>query len=248
MIQGEIMKNLYKKKARKESDLFLIEGKKYILEIPMDWEIVKYIISKSFADTNNLSQFSNRANIEIVKDSIFKQYSDTVTPQGIIAIVRQKAYEVKKILSKNALILIGENLQDPGTIGTLARTATAAGASGFVLTKGSCEIYSPKVIRSSAGAILRLPFITDIDINSIIEILKQNNIKIIACHPRDGQFSCDMKESCAIIIGNESRGLTNIALTLADEIITLPMTNETESLNAGISGSIILYEAVRQRY
>ena len=241
------MKSLYKKKARKESDLFLVEGKKYILEIPMEWEIVKYIASKSFAE-HDLSLFSNRANIEIIKDSAFKQYSDTVTPQGIVAIVKQKAHKINDILSKNSLILIGENLQDPGTIGTLARTASAAGASGIVLTKGSCEIFSPKVIRASAGAILRLPFIIDIDIKNIIDILKQNNIKIIACHPRDGQISCDMTESCAIIIGNEARGLTDTALTLADNIITLPMTNETESLNAGIAGSIILYEVLRQRY
>ena len=229
----------------KKRKICIVEGEKYVLEIPIKWKIVKYIITEHFADTNDLSLFSNRAPVDIVNDNMFKRYSDTVTPQGIIAIVKQKTYEIDDVLEKS-LILIGENLQDPGTIGTLVRTIAATGSS-LILTKDSCDIYNQKVVRASAGAIFRLPFIVNIDIKNIIELLKQRNIKIIASNPRNGSFLCDMKQPCAIIIGNESRGLTDSTISLADEIITLPMANETESLNAGIAGSVILYEAIRQR-
>ncbi|MDR0273022.1 MAG: RNA methyltransferase [Clostridiales bacterium] len=244
-----MLKDIKTKKSRDESGLFFVEGERFIAEIPEEYEICYYVISRNFADTHDLSVYKKRAKCEVVRDSIFKSIADTVTPQGVMAVCEKKIYSLENILQANGFILLCENLRDPGNIGTLVRTASAAGAGGAIFSNGSCEVYSPKVLRSAAGAVLRLPIISDIQTEETLVAIKKEKTKIFAAHPRgnDLPYNLNMKEKFCLLIGNESHGISKEAQMHADATVRLPMTNETESLNASVAGSILMYEAVRQR-
>ena len=253
------IKALKSKKGRDEQGLFIVEGEKMVAEIPDYWPVRIYICSESYAQNNELTAFKS-STVATVSDSRFMSLSDTVTPQGIMAVCEKRSFGLDQLLSstgptssnnstKNPLLLIGENLSDPGNIGTLIRTAAAAGASGVVLSRGSGDIWNPKTIRASAGAILRLPIIENASLKDIITLLKQHGIIILAAHLKGEvlPYDLDLKSACGILIGNEARGLSEETAALADFCVKLPIDQGIESLNASVAGGILLYEVVRQR-
>ena len=244
-------KKLKTKKGRDETGLFIVEGEKFVQEIPADWQVVQYIAANHYAAGHDLSPYKNRAHCETVRDSIFDSLADTVSPQGILAICEQKSYALPVLLAKPAphFLLLGENLNDPGNIGALIRTAAAAGAGGVILTTGSGDIYNPKVLRAAAGAGLRMPVVTSADLSQTIAALSAQNIPTYAAHPRGAlsPYDLDLRSSFCLLVGNESHGISDTAAGLAASLVTLPMAGNTESLNASVAGSILMYEAVRQR-
>jgi TrmH family RNA methyltransferase len=243
------LKHLKTKKGRDESGLFVVEGEKFIAEIPASYTIRHYLASRKFADTHDLSRYKNRARVEIIRDSIFNGIADTVSPQGIIAVCEKIPHTLDSFFQSNSFILLGENLNDPGNIGTLVRTAAAAGVNGAIFTRGSCDVFSPKVLRAAAGAILRLPIATNAEPKEIFAALKAHAIPIFAAHPRGKvlPYELNLREKFCLLVGNESHGISEAAQTHADALVRLPMTNASESLNVAVAGSILMYEAVRQR-
>jgi len=246
------LKQLKTKKGRDESGLFIIEGEKFVQEIPSNWNVTQYVIANRYATAHDISLYESRANCTIVRDSIFDSLADTVSPQGILAVCEQKIFTLSNLLDRHIaphFILLGENLNDPGNIGALVRTAAAAGADGVMLTAGSGDIYNPKVLRAAAGAVLRLPIVTNADLAQTISLLCNKNIPIYAAHPRGEKspYELDLRNNFCLLVGNESHGISETAAGLAQALVMLPMANNTESLNASIAGSILMYEAVRQR-
>ena len=244
------LKHLKTRKGRQESGLFLVEGEKLVAEIPASWEVERYVMATRFVSDRDLSPYKLRAPVEIVRNSLFDSLADTVTPQGVIAVCKQKHWQLDQLLAPGGFLLIGECLNDPGNIGALIRTAAAAGAAGMILTTGSGDIYNPKVLRAAAGAALRLPIVTDIALDEVVGTLKQASYAIYAAHPRGDvlPYALDLSKNFCWLVGNESHGLTDTALGLADICTKLPMADDIESLNASVAGSILLYEAVRQRH
>ena len=146
-------------------------------------------------------------------------------------------------------VLVLENIQDPGNLGTIFRTAEAAGATGIVLSKDCVDLYNPKVIRSTMGAIFRIPFIYTDDLKGTIDELKREGITVYAAHLK-GENSYDMedyKTACAFLIGNEGNGLTEETAACADRKILIPMEGGAESLNAAVASAVLMFEAGRQR-
>lgn len=273
------IKPLKTKKGRDASGLFIVEGEKFVQEIPRQWRVEQYVLSEQYARGRELAMYEKRAKTIIVRDSIFNSLADTVSPQGVLAVCEIKkltlgavsaanvsrdalgavstanasraAIEMFQLVTqshqlKSQFFLIGENLNDPGNIGALIRTAAAASVAGVILTTGSGDVYNPKVLRAAAGAALRVPIVTDVSLPEIVDALK---LPIYAAHPRGDKlpYDLDMAGSFCLLVGNESHGITTAAANLASELVTLPMANITESLNASVAGSILLYEAVRQR-
>jgi TrmH family RNA methyltransferase len=243
------IKLLKSKKGRRETGRFIVEGGIMLHEIPENWMVYYYACSKSYADTHDLAPYKRRSPVEIYKDSLFDSFCDTVTPQGVLAVCGQKRYSVESIIKPGAFLLMGECLSDPGNIGALIRTAAAAGVNGIILSRGSGELYNPKVLRAAAGAALRVPVIEDADLFENIKLCRQNQISVYAAHPKGDALPYDvnLSKGCAIVLGNETRGLSNELTALADARVQLPMPGGTESLNASVAGSVLLYEAVRQR-
>lgn len=245
----EILNLKKKAKARRESGLFIIEGTRMAEETPE--HLLKDIyVSESYLKKEIHSKLLSEHPYEIVSDKVFSQLSDTVTPQGILCVVRQPKYTLEDMTKGEApLLLVLENLQDPGNLGTIVRTGEGAGVSGILLTKDAVDIYNPKVVRSTMGAIYRVPFLYMEDIETILKQLQQKNITTYAAHLEKSECydSYEYRTGTAFIIGNEGNGLSEKALEKADKRLFIPMCGQVESLNAAVAASLLVYEAARQR-
>ena len=225
-----------KSNARKKYNAYIIEGIRMFKELEKD-EILDVFASESFEAEN-------------VK--IFESVSDTKTPQGVMAVVKRKEYTLEKILEKRDIshsLLILDSLQDPGNLGTLIRAGEGAGITGIIMNETTVDIYNPKVIRSTMGSIFRVPFIYVKDLKEVIEKLYSKKINIYASS-LEGAIEYDApdyKKDIAFIIGNEAAGISKGVLDIVEDKVKIPMLGEVESLNAAVAGSILIYEAARQR-
>lgn len=238
-----------KTKARREQGLFVAEGRKMFGEAPKEW-VSKVYVSEALSKDEELMERVKELPYEIVADNVFKQMSDTQTPQGIMTVLKKPEYTIEDIIGgENPLIMVLEDLQDPGNVGTIFRTGEGAGVSGIFLTKTCVDITNPKVIRSTMGSIYRMPFLYVEDVVSLKKHLEPKNIRAFAAHLKGENFY-DMESytgGTAFFIGNEGKGLTDEAAKAADCLIRIPMEGKVESLNAAMASGILMYEAARQR-
>lgn len=228
-LTNEEIKNLKDKKYRKEHNLFMVEGDKFCRDlIKYDVEIVYTITSKK--------DLSGLPNIFVVSEKVIKSLSTTVTNQDTICVCKRKNFKISSV--GNSLIL--DNLQDPGNVGTIIRSALAFGFNDVYLV-GGVDVYNEKVIRSSAGIILSARLHS-----CSFDEIKKNKSKIA-----DIFLVADMqgeninkihleKKRIAVIIGNEGAGVSDEFISIADKSVSIPMTKKVESLNAGVAGSIIM--------
>ena len=248
-IKNIIRLNRYPK-ARKEQGLFTAEGVKMFLEAPKSW-IEKVYLSESFDEERVRRRIKDEGlSAEIVAEPVFTRMSDTMTPQGILTLLKAPSYELEMVLGKEApLLLVLENLQDPGNAGTIFRTGEAAGADGVILTRNSVDVLSPKVIRSTMGSVYRMPFVYVEDVISLKKLFAGRGIRSYAAHlaGKKEYDREDYKKGTVFFIGNEGNGLTREASEAADSLIRIPMKGRVESLNAAMAAGILLYEAARQR-
>lgn len=247
----EISALIKKSSLRREKGLFIAEGLKIFSEL--DEKLVEsiYISDTAFMalDISIKNKLENM-NYYLVTERVFKAISDTISPQGILAICKQKKFKIDEIIKrKQVSILILESLQDPGNVGTIFRTAEAANIDLIIMDKKSVDIYNPKVVRSAMGAISRVAHIYVDSLKDIISKLKENNIKIYATHLAATKYYDQVlyTSGLAFLIGNESRGLSEEVSTLADELVKIPLHGKAESLNAAVAGAIFMYELERQR-
>ncbi|KAB1438525.1 TrmH family RNA methyltransferase [Candidatus Galacturonibacter soehngenii] len=238
-----------KSKIRKETNQFVVEGIKMFQEAPKE-AIRQIYVSESFLAKDNHKDILGDCKYEVMQDFVFQAASDTKTPQGILCIIEQFHYNTIDIIRKNpAHIIVLEDLQDPGNLGTILRAGEGAGITGVILSKNCVDIYNPKTIRSTMGSIYRVPFVYVEDLKKTVEELKRNNIEIYAAHLKQSQDydKIDLTKSHAFMIGNEGNGLSDEISSIANSYLKIPMEGEVESLNAAIAASILMYETARQR-
>lgn len=240
-----------KAKARREQGLFVVEGIKMVEEAKNNHLVKAYISEQYFNElTKRKEEVLKNLDYEVVTDSVFKQMSDTITPQGILATVTLPTYELKDLLdTKNGQFVLLEDLRDPGNLGTIMRTAEGAGVTAVILSKESVDLFNPKVIRSTMGSIFRMPFVYVDDFIETLEQMKQKGITLCAAHLK-GKNNYDQEDytvSCGILIGNEANGLSDEASKEAQVLVKIPMCGQVESLNAAVACSIFMYEVARQR-
>lgn len=246
---------LSKAKERKKNNEYVVEGIRMVSEAPADL-LVKIYMSERFQNNNSeyvkvlvKKQGISDDSIEIVADNVFDRMSQTQTPQGIMAVVRMKDNSLSDMLSGNPLLILVENLQDPGNLGTIIRMGEGAGVTGVIMSPNTVDIYNPKTIRSTMGSIFRVPFIYVQDFGEAVSECQKSGVKVYAAH-LDGNNTYlgeDYSTPTAFLIGNEGNGLTDDITKQADTLIRIPMEGEVESLNAAIACTILTYEAVRQR-
>ena len=202
-----------------------------------------------YSTSIRVSEMITWMNHEVVTEEQMKKLTDTVTPQGILCVVRQPSYTVEDIINHpgHRLLMILEDIQDPGNLGTIFRTAEGAGASGIIMTKGCADLFNPKVVRSTMGSIYRVPFFVTDDIEQTISLVKNAQIEVFAAHLKGEYFYDEIEyKDAAFLIGNEGRGLKDSTASLADTYIKIPMSGELESLNASMAAGILMYEHNRQ--
>ncbi len=234
-------------------DLILLEGHKLIEEaLDKKIKLNDVVISQTYYQDNfdRHALANNLESIIVVKDNLFKGLYTTDTSCGIIATAVSKLYALEEIIAAGKSILLGDNIQDPGNVGTIIRTAFAFNAGGFILSKGSADCYGPKVIRASMGAVLSLPIIKEANLVSVIKEIKKNNFYIIAL---DGAAKKTIWEKlpadkpAAYILGNEGHGISADVLKSADSTVSIPINPNCESLNVAIAAGIILaFSKVKQ--
>lgn len=241
-----------KARARRDQGLFTAEGVKMFMEAPLD-RIQKVYIAESRKGDEAISDKAGKCPMEIVADSVFKQMCDTQTPQGVLTVLKKPDYTLEDILTSSGgrapLLVILEDLQDPGNLGTIIRTGEGAGISGIIMTRTCVDITNPKVIRSTMGSIYRVPYMVMEDLPAIKQKLSPYGIRLVAAHLK-GDHTYDMEDytgGTAFMIGNEGNGLTDLAAAAADMLIRIPMLGQVESLNAAMAAGILMYEAARQR-
>lgn len=249
----EIIQLQKKSKARNQAGVFLVEGLRMIQEVPRE-RLKKLYVSEGFYKKHQreLQQegLLEQRVLETVSDHVFSVMSDTKTPQGVLGVVRRQEYLPEMLLeSENPFLMVLDNLQDPGNLGTIFRTAEAAGVTGIIMSKDCVDIYNPKTIRSTMGAIYRMPFLIAEDLSEMIGKIQQRQIRVYAAH-LEGKNTYDQENyrtGCAFLIGNEGNGLRREIAECADCWIRIPMAGQVESLNAAIAASVLMFEVSRQR-
>jgi len=185
----------------------------------------------------------------ILQDSLFPGIAATETSQGVIALVQPPEWRIEHIFRGQSMVLVLDGLQDPGNAGAIVRAAEAFGATGALFVKGSASPFHPKTLRASAGSLFRVPFIPALDAPLASAALKQHRLDVYAAMPYTGSErvaeDVDFTRRCALVIGNEGRGVSK-ELSAISENIAIP-TVGVESLNAAVAASVLLYETRRQR-
>ena len=235
-----------KARARNEQGLFVVEGVRMAAELPKD-QVKSIYVSETFAkNPENAAILAEYPGYELVSDSVFAVMSDTQTPQGVLALVRQFSYGMDELLKSDrpAHLMVLENLQDPGNLGTILRAGEGAGITGLIMSRDTVDIYNPKVIRSTMGSVFRVPFFYTDDLEQTVLDLKARGIRVFAAHlaGKNNYEQEDYTGNTAFLIGNEGNGLTEKLSNMADTWVKIPMAGKVESLNAAIAASILMFE------
>lgn len=242
---------LQTKKGREAEKSFLAEGLHLVEEaIRANARIRSLILQEETSVPPFLTSFleEHATSCYRVSEAVMGKISETENPQGICAEIAIAQGTTEEIVEKAKFLLLLDALQDPGNMGTILRTAEAAGVDGVLIGKGSVDIYNGKAIRSTMGALFHLP-IYQVNLDEVIPQLKRKGFRLIATNlggavPYDEQI---YDGSIAIVIGNEANGVSASILNMSSTNVKIPIYGQAESLNAAIAAGIILYEAVRQR-
>ena len=252
-----IVTYVQKSKARREDKVFVIEGMKMLREAPV-LQVSEVYVTERFLESagDEDQEILWRYGAESVSEEVMKKMSDTQSPQGVLALIRQYEYTMEEVLegynaggATTPLLLVLENIQDPGNLGTMLRSGEGAGVTGVIMSRGSADIYNPKVIRSTMGSIFRMPFIYADNLPELVKELSAKGIHTYAAHLKGEKNydEFDYTEPTAFLIGNEGNGLTDETADAAGEYVLIPMKGEVESMNAATSAAILTFEASRQR-
>ena len=252
---NEIIKKIRKLKEKKYRDAnneYLIEGIKLIKEAVEEKAKIKLIVvcEESIEDGDidqKLLYEIAKYDCIYVNKKVFSILTDVQNPQGILAVIEKKNNE-ENINYKEDIIVVLDGIQDPGNLGTILRTIDSVGLSQVIVSKETADSYNPKVVRSTMGAIFRVNVIESEDLLKTLKNLKKHKYKIMATSLETNNSIYDVEyNKKVIVIGNEANGVSKNVLEYADEKIKIPMLGKTESLNASVATSIILYEYVRRK-
>ncbi len=227
--------------VRKKSGLFTGEGERFFNEIPHDL-IETVVVSEAYSKTHS------QTGAYVLKDEAYNRLCDTKHPQGIMAVIKKPQYKMQELLKLSeqdlsCTYLILEGISDPGNLGTIIRTAEAAGVKAVFIGAGSADVFSPKTVRSTMGSIFRVPFVYTEDPAEVAKALKERSVTVYAAH-LSGELLGETKlmPKRAFMIGNEANGLSEGLAALADKKIRIPMHGRVESLNAAIAAAVLMYQ------
>jgi TrmH family RNA methyltransferase len=235
-------------KERRKAGMFIVEGVRLVEEaVKGDWRFETVLFDKSLSERGRSqveSLKSQGVDVEEVSESLMKSLSVTETPQGVLAVLQFSLLPIPQILN---FILIPDQIRDPGNLGALLRSAAATGVQAVLLPPETTDAFAPKVVRAGMGAHFRVP-IREMGWEEIGQICKSANLQIYVAD-MDGKscWETDLRQPLALIVGGEAEGTSDQARKLANEKICIPMAGNVESLNAGVAGSVLMFEVVRQR-
>jgi TrmH family RNA methyltransferase len=245
---------LSQRKARSETGLFLLEGPQAVAEA------LAYrpeLVVELYATPTALERYADIAatavdagvDVEFATEEVIDAMADTVSPQGFIAVVHQFPTALKDIFTDSPkLVVILEEIRDPGNLGTIIRVADAAGADAVVLTGRSVDLYNPKVVRSTTGSLFHLPITVDVELENVVPLVRDAGLQLIAADIKGEDLVLARSAGVldlptAWLFGNEARGLTDEHLELAEKAISVPIYGDAESMNLATAAAVCIYES-----
>lgn len=248
----QVIKWQSKTKERKKDKIYLVEGFKMFEEAPIEHIFEVYVSEDATGKMqDSVWEKLNKTGYEVVAADLFRKMSDTQTPQGILTVLSQPNYTLEDMMSvENPLLVVLENLQDPGNLGTIVRTGEGAGITGVIMSEQTVDMFNPKTIRATMGSIYRVPFVYVKDMVDTLKKLREKGICTYAAHLEGTSYYNEFcfDKPTAFLIGNEGNGLQKETADLAEHYLKIPMEGRVESLNAAIATSLLIYEAHRQRH
>ncbi|MGL4340735.1 MAG: TrmH family RNA methyltransferase [Rhodoglobus sp.] len=245
---------LARRDARSQTGLFLVEGPQVVseaLRYRPELLVGLYATPTAIERYPVIVQAASQAGIAVVlaAEAVIGVMADTVTPQGIVGVCRQFSSSVKEILAADPrLIVILEEVSDPGNAGTIIRAADAAGADAVIMTGRSVDVYNPKVVRATTGSLFHIPVAVGVELGEVIDQVSAVDVQVIAADIKGADLLSEraagvLSRPTAWLFGNEARGLSKEDLDRADRAITVPLYGHAESMNLATAASVCLYES-----
>lgn len=252
---NELIKHIRKlkdKKYRDESNEYVVEGVKLVEEAVKENAKIKQIIVCE--DTTRTYEIPTHIMLEIAKyecisvsDKIFNIITQVTNPQGIMAIIEKNAQDAQIDYTQDIIVVL-DDVQDPGNLGTILRTVDSIGLNQIIVSKGTADAFNSKVVRSTMGAIFRIKIIEVEDLAQAIKEMRKHHFKLMvtSLQTKNSIYDIDFNKKI-IVIGNEANGVSKEIQDMADEKAKIPMLGRTESLNASVAAGVVMYEYVRQK-
>jgi TrmH family RNA methyltransferase len=250
--QNETYKSLLKlikKRGRDERGVFILEGEKLIAEAARfgaKIELVVFRDEEQAAETAERLALPEMVEAVVLREDLFDRITERTASCGVLAVVAKPAYNAEIMRARNVVLV--DRIQDPGNVGTIIRTAEAAGFAAVIAVKGTVDLWSQKVCRSAAGAIVRMPLFWVEDADAALVILTKLGLRPVVCDMSGGSLYAEdaLAGNIALIIGNEGSGVSRAFADAAERTVGIPMTAGSESLNAAVAAGIVMYEKRRQ--
>jgi len=253
-LQNSIVKEaaeLNLKKYRSQRGEFLVEGVRAVQEATTSgWEVTSIFFDDSIPAAKIATMVKNSVvPCYHVSHVIIERIADTKNPQGIVAIIKARKDKLADLAEQKGLILVLDEVRDPGNVGTIIRAADAAGAAGVILLNACADLYSPKVVRSAMGSIFHVPIITDVEKKSFCEWCSREKWELWVTSLDNGVniYEIDWTEKVAVVMGNEANGASEEMLRAAKKNVYIPMGGKAESLNVAIAAGVFLFEGVHKQ-
>lgn len=238
-------------RERRKKKLFPAEGRKMVREAFREKKLRKIYFSQEYWETQgeDWQEITGQVSFEVVADPVFRRVADTVTPQGVMGLVQLPEYSLEDILgdARRSYILL-DDIRDPGNLGTIMRTAEGAGMSGVIMSRGTVDLFNPKVVRATMGAIFRVPFYYEENLCTLIQQMKSRDIPVYGAVLEGSVLydEPDYTRGAGIVIGNEANGISPEVVQELTGRIRIPMEGGLESLNASVAAAVLMYEVARQ--
>ena len=254
-LQNPVVKaaaELKQKKYRTQNGLYLAEGLR-TAEEAVAYKAVETLFYVATDDERTMRLLEDAAaqNIKLVcvSENAMKKIADTETPQGIIAVCKMRQPKLENLLASAKMLLVLDRVGDPGNIGTMLRTADAAGIGGLVLLKGCADIYAPKTVRSSMGSLFHIPVLSGVSEQEFVSAAKKAgyDLLVTCLDGADNLYKADLSGRIAFVMGNEAGGVSETLLEKADKRVYIPMAGRAESLNVAMAAGIVMFEALRRK-
>ncbi len=250
------LNKLYRSRNRRKEGVFILEGKRLIEAASAGGADFRQVFVtpaffKSAANDNLLADLKLKAEFIYIEESLLKETASTVNPQGILAVVEESIFKGDDFYSQADKILLLDRIQDPGNMGTMIRTAVAAGFDAVIALKGSVDIYNQKVIRATMGGIFSIAIRQKLSLDDFLAEIENEAAayELLAADARaeEYHFEHQYQDKLILMIGNEANGLEEELLKAANSKIKIPLAGEIESLNAAVAASVISFEVLSQQ-
>jgi len=238
------------KKYRVQTGEYLVEGIRNVEEA-LEHAVTKTIFYVPSEDARLMALLQKAEDKDIVisetSAGYMEQISDTATPPGVIAVCQMPRYKLEDVFLSNKMVLVLDRVQDPGNLGTIIRTADAAGIGGIIALTGTVDAYNPKVVRSAMGSLFHVPLVENVSEADFLEYAAKHHYVTVATAVENGEsiFAAGHLDKVAVIVGNEANGVSASLLKLADKRYYIPMKGRAESLNVAMAAGIIMFELNR---